>query len=124
MVIEVLVALNFVHTTVHNALIIKMSVPGAMMAITQALPETAHQSVYPDVKHACQEPRAHHARRDMITQMVKMIVVIITVLKSVIVIMVSVHHVRTDITITVIHVIVSVQATVSRARQIWIVDCV
>jgi hypothetical protein len=93
-----------------------------MMAITPALLKTAHRHVYPDVKHACQEPRVHHARRDIITTMVKMIVVIVTVLKIVIAIMVNVHHVRADITIPVINVIGYVQVTVSRVRRLLIVD--
>jgi hypothetical protein len=119
MVIEVLAATYDVHTTVQNALIVKIRVLRAMMAITPVLLETAHRSVYPDVKHAQQEPRVHHVRRDIITPMVNLIV---TVLFIVIVIMVSVCHVRTDITIPVIYVTVYVQVTVSLVRQIMIVD--
>jgi hypothetical protein len=81
MVIELLAATYDVHTTVQNALIMKIRVLSAMMAITQVMLETAHQNVYPDVKHARQEPRAHHAWRDIITLMVKMIVVLVFVLK-------------------------------------------
>jgi hypothetical protein len=56
-----------------------------MMAIFPAMLMTAHQSVYPDVKHARQETRVHHARKVLITPMVEMIVVFVTVLKIVIV---------------------------------------
>jgi hypothetical protein len=126
MVIEVHVVMNYAHTTVHNAITMMMQIRvlRAMMAITPALLKTANQSVYTDVKHARQVPRVQHVRRDIITTMVKKIVVIVTVLKIVFAMMVSVHHVRTDITIPVMNVIVYVQVTVSRVRRILSVDLV
>jgi hypothetical protein len=67
MVTEVLAATNDVHTIVKNAkdIVMQIIVPCATMAITPVLLETAHQGVYPDVKHAHQEPRVHHARTDI-----------------------------------------------------------
>jgi hypothetical protein len=124
MVTEVLdVTLN-VNTIVQNAQIMKILVLRAIMAIIPALLETAHQSVYPVVKFARQEPRVHHARRDMITPLVEMIVLFVAVLKIVIVKMVNAHHVRTGITISEHRVIVYVQVTVSCVHRILIVACV
>jgi hypothetical protein len=74
MVIELLAATYYVHTTVQNALSMKIRVLSAMMAITPALIKTAHQSVYPDVEHARQEPRVHHAWRDTTILVINVIV--------------------------------------------------
>jgi hypothetical protein len=122
MVIEVLDVMNYVHTIVQNAQVIIKHVLSVMMAITQALLRTAHHNAYPDVKRARQEPRVHHAKMDIKTLWVKMIVVFVPVPKIVNVIMVNVHHVRTDITIPVIYVIIYVQVTVSRVCRVRIVD--
>jgi ABC-type antimicrobial peptide transport system permease subunit len=104
MVIQVLAATHDVHTIVQDAIttMMKIRVLRVMMAITPALIKTAHRSVYPHVKHAHPKPRVHHAKRDTITLLVK---IIVTVLKIVTVKIISVCHVKTDIMIPVIHVI-------------------
>jgi hypothetical protein len=90
MVIQVHDVMENVHTTAHDAnIMLKIFALHAMTDITLDLLGTVHQNVYLDVKHARQELRAHHVRR--------------------------------DITIPAIYVIVYVQVTVSRVRRIPVV---
>jgi hypothetical protein len=124
MAIVVLAVMKNVYTTVQNVITLKIQKTAlrVMMDIILVLLETAHHNVYLDVKHARQVPRVHHARRDIIMTMVTKTVAIVTVLKVVIVKIISVCHVRTVITIPVLIVIAYVQVTVSIVQLILIVD--